>query len=277
MMFRMRSDATPGSPPKDVLAAFGVSGTPIALKGGRGSSWRADHLVLKPADTSERILAWQARVLADIPPDSARVSRPVRSGGGAFIVGGWSASVFCVGRHEPRRWFDIIEVGRRLHRALAHVDRPDFLVSRGDPWAVADRAAWGDISLAPYRDSPHVARLEDCLEPVRAPSQVIHGDLTCNVLFADALPPAVIDLSPYWRPVEFATAIVVADALVWEGAGESELSSAIDLDQFGQLLARALLFRLVADAVADPDSIDACATPFAPAVDLAVRLIQDHQ
>ena len=76
---------------------------------------------------------------------------------------------------------------------------------------------------------------------------------------------------------EFATAIVVADALVWEGAGESELSSAIDLDQFGQLLARALLFRLVADAVADPDSIDACATPFAPAVDLAVRLIQDHQ
>ena len=52
MMFRVRSDATPGSPPKDVLAAFGVSGTPIALKGGRGSSWRADHLVLKPADTS---------------------------------------------------------------------------------------------------------------------------------------------------------------------------------------------------------------------------------
>ncbi len=267
-----------GSPPsKAVLAAFGVSGTPIALKGGRGSSWRADQLVLKPADTSEEILAWQARVLAHVPTESVRVSRPECSIGGAFIVGGWSASVFCIGGHEPRRWFDIIAVGRRFHRALAEVARPDFLVSRADQWAVADRAAWGDISLAPYRHAPHVARLERRLEPVRAPSQVIHGDLTGNVLFADALPPAVIDLSPYWRPVEFATAIVVADALVWEGASVSELSSAIDIDQFGQLLARALLFRIVADAVADPDSMDARATIYAHAVDFAVRIIEDHQ
>jgi uncharacterized protein (TIGR02569 family) len=266
-----------GSPPKDVLTAFGVSGTPIALKGGRGSAWRAGHVVIKPADSSEEILAWQALVLADVPPDSVRVGHPQRSTGGAYIVGGWSASVFCIGHHEPRRWFDIIAVGRRLHRALAQVARPDFLVSRADPWAVADRAAWGDTSLAPYRDAPHVARLEGRREPIRAPSQIIHGDLTGNVLFADALAPAVIDLSPYWRPVEFATAIVVADALVWEGASVSELSSAMEVDGFGQLLARALLFRIVADAVADPDSIGARGSNYAPAVDLAVRLMQDHQ
>ena len=277
MMLCMTGNTRFGSPPKDVLAAFGVSGTPIALKGGQGSAWRADHVVIKRADTSEEILAWQARALANVPPDSVRVGRPERSIGGDFIVGGWSASVFCLGRHEPRRWFDIIAVGRRLHRALSQVARPDFLLSRADSWAVADRAAWGDISLAPYRDTPHVARLEGRLEPVRAPSQVIHGDLTGNVLFADALPPAVIDLSPYWRPVEFATAIVVADALVWEGASVSELSSAMDVDQFGQMLARALLFRIVADAVADPDSMGARASNYAPAVDLAVRLIQEHQ
>ena len=277
MMLRMTGHARFGSPPQDVLAAFGVSGTPAALKGGRGSSWRADQLVLKPADTSEEILAWQARVLADVPIDNVRVGRPEPSRGGAFIVGGWSASVFCLGRHERRRWLDVVAVGRRLHRALAQVARPGFLDSRADPWAVADRAAWGDISLAPYRDAPHVARLEERLKPVQAPSQVIHGDLTGNVLFADALPPAVIDLSPYWRPIEFATAIVVADALAWERASVPELSPAMDVDQFGQLLARALLFRIVVDALGDPDSIGAHATTYAPAVDLALRLIQDHQ
>lgn len=274
----MTSTTTLGSPPpNDVLAAFGVSGRPMAVSGGQGSAWRADQVVFKPADTSEEILAWQARVLANIPPDSLRVGRPKGSIGGTFIVGGWSASVFCLGRREPRRWFDIIEVGRQLHRALAEFARPDFLVARTDPWAIADRAAWGDISLTPYHDSPHVARLESCLEPVRAGSQVIHGDLTGNVLFAGGLPPAVIDLSLYWRPVEFATAIVVADALVWEGASVSELPSATDIDQFGQLLARALLFRIVADAVADSDSMGARATTYGPAVDLAVRIIQDQQ
>jgi len=271
------SNATLGPPSKDVLAAFGVSGTPLALEGGRGASWRADQLVLKPADTSEEIRAWGARILADIQADGVRVGRPVPSIRGAFIADGWSASVFCPGHHEPRRWLDIIAVGRRIHEAMARVPRPDFLVSRVDPWAVADRAAWGDSSLAPYREAPHVALLEHHLEPVRAPSQVIHGDLTGNVLFADALPPAVIDLSPYWRPAEFATAIVVADALAWEGATVGVLSPAIESDQFGQLLARAVLFRLVADAVADPDSIGARASAYDSAVDLAVSLMQDQR
>jgi uncharacterized protein (TIGR02569 family) len=273
----MKRNTTFGSPPpKDVLGAFGVSGTPTALEGGQRLAWRVGHLVLKPADASEESLAWQARVLADVPSDIVRVGRPERSIGGAYIVAGWSASTFCPGRHEPRRWSEIIAVGRRLHRHLAQVARPDFLDSRTDPWAIADRAAWGDTSLAPYRDAPHVARLEARLEPVRAASQIIHGDLTGNVLFADSLPPAVIDLSPYWRPVEFASAIVVADAIVWEKATIAELSSAMTGNQFGQLLARALMFRIITDAVADPEALSGRATTYAPAVDLAVRLTTDH-
>ena len=41
---------------------------------------------------------------------------------------------------------------------------------------------------------------------------MIHADLTGNVLFADGLPPLVLDLSPLWRPAVAAAAIVVADA-----------------------------------------------------------------
>ena len=87
--------------------------------------------------------------------------------------------------------------------------------------------------------------------------QVIHGDLTGNVLFADKLPPAIIDLSPYWRPAMFASAIVVADALVWEGADETLVARFDHLDSFGQCLARALIFRLVSAAIGGFEGSDA--------------------
>jgi uncharacterized protein (TIGR02569 family) len=270
----MTSSATPGTPPPEhVLAAFGSRETPTPLQGGRGLAWRAGTIVLKPVDTSEESLVWEAQVLAGIRAEGFRVSGPERSIAGALVVDGWSASTFCVGRHEPRRWTDVIAVGRLLHRALEGIPRPAFLSSRTDPWAVAERAAWGDSPLAPYRSAPHVARLEASLEPVDAPAQLIHGDLTGNVLFADPLPPAIIDLSPYWRPVEFASAIIVADALVWEGAEAFELQSAFDIDSFGQLFARALLFRILTDVIVDPGGSRARAAAYPPAVDLAARLM----
>ena len=47
---------------------------------------------------------------------------------------------------------------------------------------------------------PEVARLVAARRSVDAVSQLVHGDLSGNVLLAHGLPPAVIDFSPYWRP-----------------------------------------------------------------------------
>lgn len=49
----------------------------------------------------------------------------------------------------------------------------------------------------------------------------MHRDLTGNVLFSRSLPPAVIDISPYWRPPAYAEGVVVADALCWHEADGS--------------------------------------------------------
>jgi prepilin-type processing-associated H-X9-DG protein len=54
--------------------------------------------------------------------------------------------------------------------------------------------------------------------PVHLPEQLLHGDLTGNVLFADGVAPAIIDRSPYWRPVSWAAAVAVVDALCCIGA-----------------------------------------------------------
>jgi hypothetical protein len=124
--------------------------------------------------------------------------------------------------------------------------------------------------LEPPVRHPLLDRLLPARTPLRAPSQLVHGDLTGNVLFAEGLPPAILDLSLYFRPPGFATAVVLADALVFEGAGEALAAELAHVDELGQLLVRALAFRLVTDRLARPD--EPVAPAYAPAVELALRL-----
>lgn len=64
-------------------------------------------------------------------------------------------------------------------------------------------------------------------------------------MFSVSHPPAVIDFSPYWRPVEFAVGVIVADAIVWGGADESLIDAGYRFDNFDQHLARAELRRII--------------------------------
>lgn len=238
----------PSQPPAHVRAAFGVAGAvPALLDGGQGTSWRVGPIVLKRADTDPEELAWQASVFSQISQDRFRLASPRPARDGAWRVDGWSAAEYVGGSHRQGRWPDIIAAGDRLHRALHDVPRPAFLSHRRDRWATADKVAWGDSPAAAFPDVPHLPELAAALRPVGAPSQLVHGDLTGNVLFDDALPPAIIDFSPYWRPVPYAAAIVIADALVWEGADRQILDVVSHIDDFGQYLTRALIFRIVTD------------------------------
>jgi uncharacterized protein (TIGR02569 family) len=244
------------------------------LTGGQGSSWRADDVVLKPVDRGGPELEWQAELFGSVSFDGCRVARPLRARDGSLVVGGWCAWQAVAGGHAQRRWPEIIAIGERFHAALIGVPRPDFLSRRTDPWAVGDRVAWGDLPADEFMHVKHLARLVSALRPIGEPSQLIHGDLTGNVLFDDQLPPAVIDFSPYWRPTPFASAIVVADALVWEAADENILGAVAHVEDFAQYLLRALIYRAVTDRLTRPqepirpDGAD----PYLPVVELACRL-----
>jgi hypothetical protein len=67
------------------------------------------------------------------------------------------------------------------------------------------------------------------------------------------LPPAIIDLAPYWRPAAYASAVVLADALLFEGADGRVLAAAGHIEDFGQYLVRALIFRIASDRLLFPD------------------------
>jgi uncharacterized protein (TIGR02569 family) len=244
-----RTAALGDGPPVEAIEAFGAAGRPARIDGGQGASWRVGDFVLKRVDLSEAELEWQAAVFASILCDGFRVSHPRRARDGSLVVAGWCAWEAVEGRHEPRRWPEVIVAGEAFHAALGRIPRPDFLDLRTDPWAIGDRVAWGELPAEPFGSVKHLPRLLSALRPIEAPSQLIHGDLTGNVLFAERLPPALIDFSPYWRPAPFASAIVVADALVGEGADEAVLDAVARVEDFGQHLLRALIYRAVTDAL----------------------------
>lgn len=240
-------------PPPVVLEAFGATGKPLPLAGGQQTVWRVGDAVLKPVDADLATLEWQADVLERLDGQPAfRVAPPLRTGDGQLTTAGWTAWRYEPGEHLPRRWPDIIAAGNAFHLATAGLPEPSFMQQRKDNWARADRVAWGDSPAAPFDRIPELAALFAALRPLSAPSQVIHGDLTGNVLFSKGRPPLVLDLSPYWRPAPAAVAIVVADALVFEGADAGVLTAVADMAGFGQYLVRALLFRAVTDVLARP-------------------------
>jgi uncharacterized protein (TIGR02569 family) len=242
-----------GYPPERVLAAFGVdAGTVRRLHGGQGTAYRAGELVLKPLDRSIEQLAWEEQVLCDVRQDGFRLSPPVRAGDGRLEVAGWSAWRRLEGEHQQRRWAEICAVGERFHRAAADIPEPGWHRQRTDAWARADRAAWDEAALEEFRSFPAVGQLAAQLRPIDGGNQLVHGDLSGNVLFHPGLPPGIIDVSPYWRPPLFATAIVIIDALFWEDADDTVVGVFDGHPDAAQYLLRAGIFRLVMDHLCNP-------------------------
>ncbi len=109
-------------------------------------------------------------------------------------------------------------------------------------WARADAATWQEVEVEvvpPLR--PLVKLLTDRVEPLGA-DQLVHADLTGNVLLTRDAPPGIIDISPYWRPPAYAEGIVVADAMCWHDATASLLEDAC---VSAGAVARGLLFSVL--------------------------------
>ncbi len=214
------------APPGSVLAAFGVQEPLLSLPGGQGTNWRAGEFVFKPLDMSVAKIELQA---------------------------GWTAWPRLVGHHVSR-WIDTMAVGDLLHTQIdiLHVP-PAALAGRQDHWARADHLAWGSASADAKDHGGLLTDLRALRRPVVSRDQLIHADLTGNVLFHDEEGAAVIDTSPLWRPREYASAIVAVDAVVWNASGTEVLDYVAGLPDGIQMLIRALIFRMASDR----DSADA--------------------
>jgi uncharacterized protein (TIGR02569 family) len=261
-------------PPDHVRSAFGVPAEVAQpLSGGHGQAFRCGEIVLKRVARHDEA-SWGADVFERLTVPGVRLARPVRSTDGRWVVSGWAAHRFVAGRPAPR-FDDIIRVGDALHAAIGDLPRPRFLDEREDVWSWADDYSWHDRGVDDVRLGEGVAadtfrRLAAGRRPLDLPAQIVHGDLTGNVLFAGSAPPAVIDMTFYWRPPSWATAIVVVDAIAWGGA---DLGLARrDSPHWEQVLRRALMCRL-AVSLAHPHSSPASMVGVMSAVERLMPVI----
>jgi uncharacterized protein (TIGR02569 family) len=232
-----------------VAELFGASRRPVLLAGGRGGTWRAGEVIIKPsADDTE------ATELADLvervaPPAGIRIPRPVRSARGTWVEAGFVAWTFLEGAEASGRYRDKLRACDDFTAAFATVAQPRFVTERTNPWAVADRVTWGELDVA-YPDpfGSLFSEVQQRLRPINLPSQVIHGDIAGNIVFAAALPPGVIVLTLYWRPAALAKALLIADAVAWEGARPELYECFRPAPEAEQLMLRAALRRMIEQA-----------------------------
>lgn len=258
-------------PSARVLDLFAVPAAPRPIAGGAGHSVVAGDLVLSPGRDPETC-AWLSPVLArlavalDEDPGrqrrDLRLAMPVPARNGEWVVEGWGASRFEPGTTDCDDLEVTLAAGRLLHARLASwvATRPARLAERDDRWALAERAAFGSPTgcwnpACPVEPGSELAELLEELGHARTDQsigrdQLVHADLAGNVLLDAAGAPVVIDLAPAWRPVLWAEAVAVLDAVLWSGADVGRMA-AFGSGAARQAMLRAALFRLLSDVPAD--------------------------
>jgi hypothetical protein len=251
-------------PSDRVLDLFAVPGDPQPLAGGRGGSVRAGDLVLSPG-RDPVVCAWLNPLLARLAvrlderpgrsPWDLRIAMPVPARDGEWVVDGWGASRWEPGTSSCTDLDVLVATGRLLHAELASVVpwRPEGLDLRDDRWATAEAAAFSGTPSG----SALVRRLADLRDDTPlGPDQLVHADLAGNVLLDAAGAPVVIDVAPAWRPVLWAEAVCVLDAVLWTGAPADRMRAWAGGSE-RQAMVRAALFRLLSDADPDLDRYEA--------------------
>jgi uncharacterized protein (TIGR02569 family) len=228
---------------RDTLAqSYTLNGSFTLMAGGESRTYRAgDHIYRRETDITEA--AFIAELYDAMQEHGFRIPKPLKSNDGPWVTpDGWSAWTFVAG--QPATPDDIPQVVTAIqafHQALASTAYPMYLADRDSPFDRADKAAWANTAFhEDERFTPVIMPLLQRKRPVEGlQPQLIHGDLNEeNILVAPNIPPAIIDMTPYWRPAEFALAVFA----YWVGPyrGDTSILSAFaHIREFDQMLIRA--------------------------------------
>lgn len=259
------------TPPDRVLEAFGAEGEPHRAGRAWDNGWvYDDSIVLSPVHNSAQAL-WSAKVRSALDVDGVRVAKSVRTSDGRLVIAGWQARHFIPGGFAPRADETIVAAGR-VEESLASIERPQFLLDKEpDYFVMCNRAAWEsdpigileqllDADSVPRADCAEALTISGDLLQLRAEMvvptellQVCHTDLVGTLLYDGTAAPVLTDIVPAWRVRGWTAALAAVDCLSMMGADEELLRRFDHLPDFGQLLVRAMCYRLFVHAVS-PES-----------------------
>ncbi|NTW13878.1 MAG: hypothetical protein HGA31_02510 [Candidatus Moranbacteria bacterium] len=235
-------------PSLSITKAFGSDEVPYLLHGGQEETYRSGDIVLKPvADESET--NWSGETFGQpVELDNVRIPNAIRSVRGNWSEDGYCAWSFLEGSVREGRYAEKVKAADSFHALTESFPRPDFIAKRKNVWSVADKMTWGEIPWDVDGElSAFVEPLRAKLAPIDLPDQVIHGDLSGNFLLHDTLPPAIIDITMYFRPAAFAKAVILTDS-VWDREPFMERAVFDDVPHLQQLAIRATLWRILSQS-----------------------------
>jgi uncharacterized protein (TIGR02569 family) len=231
-------------PDLSILAAFDVSEEPVLLPGGGGTCYRVENIVLKPTGNAIET-SWLSEINNSLSSSKFRIPKPIRATDGSWVFHGWSASEFLPGEPGSDNYAEAMEVCKEFHRAVKDIPEPAWFAKKSDVFSLSDRMAWGEIPLPDFEPAKKIfENVSGFLNENRLPFQLIHGDWgPSQLLFHDELPPAVLDMTPYFRPADYSIADMLIGAVVYFGEDVSILDMGKDIKDIDQLLLRAFVFR----------------------------------
>lgn len=230
----------PASVPTETATTWDLRPQPAGIAWDYG--WIIGSVVYSRAPITA---SWSARLREDLQVPGARISRPLRSSDGRFVVGKWRAQSLIDG-HPYLRPDETVALALRLSDALTDADMPSGL-ERNDPWAQAEREAF--------------AYCDERFGPLDLPVQVGHYDLLATTVFAETHAPGITDVVPYDqpRPKMMTAAQAIADALIIQaevGVDYGLIERFAHIPDLDQLLLRAVKFRELANQLQDnPNSL----------------------
>ncbi len=272
---------------QDVLDAFNIQASPEQLSGGSQPTFKVGNVVLKRVketslenNHSPELVRWIAEFSQTLKQDGFRFPKALQTKERKWITkDGWTAWTVVEGRHSTKEdVVGIIEGIIAFHKALAGIQKNPLMDENQTAWGKADRWCWGE---KPEHIHPIVEPLVNTLYELRRSveglkDQLIHGDLSlANILIAPHLPPAFIDLSPFWRPVEFALGMYAN----WVGPRQGDISVLKyfqHMKAFDQMLIRASIRMLLAmHVLGDLEDWETCSEK--KAAELVISYVQEKR
>lgn len=237
--------------PKDVLEAFNLKGNVEPLSGGQNTSVKINDFVLKPVD-NDSYCEWVLSIISKINPQGYRISKPIKSKTGTFIYEGWCCTKYEPGENVEGNVSSKLKAARLFHSDLAKVDFHSAPKS-DDPWSNAHEVVWQRKQLPKEMCKEATEIIGSLLEKAKLQNsynvQIVHSDLSGNILFDKKLDPLIIDFSPTIAPVEYAEAILVCDCIAWQDSPVTDIDLLPDSEFYREMIFRAIIFRLTVAAI----------------------------
>jgi hypothetical protein len=230
----------------------------VPMSGGQNTSVRVGGVVIKPIDEIEKY-NWLAEKFEGLRSQNIIIANPVRDNTGNFLNNGYGATKYVRCKFIKNKLREKLLASDEFHGLVKGITKPEGFSLWESPWSKATKIAWSEIDL-PIIGNGDIKRIlesiQDKYEEVKLANQFIHSDLAGNILFR-FYKPVIIDISPEFRPVEYANALLIADSIAWHGAKLNSLKYLrYDKELKRQLLIRAIMFRLCVPLCFSVDNFD---------------------